>query len=157
MAEAKKKIFFIVSAMTQPLPFASFQWVTHPEEIDVLELDDEDPYGYILEVDLIYPQSLHDSHKDLPFCPEHERLMTRLTDNKNYVIHYRTSKQALDNGLVLTKIHKAIRFEQKAWLKPYVEYNTLKRMQAKNKFEKNFYKLIINSVYGKRWKSKKAL
>ena len=96
----------------------------------------------------------HDYYKDLPFCPEHatapkskhKRLMTRLTDKTKYIIHYRALKQALENGLILKKIHKALQFRQKAWLKDYVDYNTRMRSQATNEFDVNFFKLMVNSV-----------
>ena len=66
-----------------------------------------------------------------------------------YVVHIRALKQALNHELVLRKVHRVIIFNQRAWLKPYIDINTKKRMESKNEFEKNFFKLMINSVFGK--------
>ena len=86
---------------------------------------DDAPIGYLLEVDLEYPRELHDLHKDLPFCCEHqcppgskqEKLLTTLHDKERYVLHYRALKQDLAHGLRLRKIHRILQFEQKPWLK----------------------------------------
>ena len=68
---------------------------------------------------------------------------------KKYVVHIRALKQALNNGLILKKVQRVIKFNQRAWLKPYIDMNTKKRMEAKNEFEKNLFKLMINSVFRK--------
>ena len=98
---------------------------------------------------------LFNSHKDLPFLPERkkvekfEKLIFSIEDKEKHVIHTRALKQALNNGLKLKKVHTVIKFNQKAWLKPYIDMNTKLRTNAKNKFEKNFFKLMNNSVFGK--------
>ena len=78
-----------------------------------------------------------------------ERLVSNLHNKKNYVIHIRVLDQALKHGLILDKIHCMIEFDQSAWMKPYIDFNTQLRTQARNNFEKDFFKLMNNSVFGK--------
>ena len=98
--------------------------------------------GYILEVDVEYPKSLHDFHSDLPFLPERmkinkcSKLVYNLYDKNNYVVHIRSLKQALDHGLILKKVHGVIQFNQEAWLNEYIDMNTELKKQAKNDFKK---------------------
>ena len=73
----------------------------------------------------------------------------QLHDKNNYVVHIRSLKQALDHGLILKKVHRVIQFNQEAWLKEYIDMNTELRKQVKNDFEKDFFKLMNNSVLGK--------
>ena len=78
-----------------------------------------------------------------------EKLVANLHDKTEYVIHIRNLKQALNHGLVLKKVHRVIKFNQNAWLKPYIDMNTDLRKKAKNDFEKDLFKLINNAVFGK--------
>ena len=78
-----------------------------------------------------------------------EKLVPILFDKKKYVIHIRALKQAIDHGLVLQKIHKCIRFRQSPWMKDYIDFNRSMKTASKNDFEKDFYKLMNNSVFGK--------
>ena len=78
-----------------------------------------------------------------------EKLVPNLHDKKKYVIHVKALKQALDHGLVLERIHRVLQFKQSAWIKEYIDFNTRLRMVAKNDFEKDFYNLMNNSVFGK--------
>ena len=102
-----------------------------------------------------YPKQLFRSHKELPFLPERrklekvEKLVCSIEDKEKYVIHIRALKQALNHGLVLKDVHRVIKFNQEAWLKPYIDMNTKLRTEAKNEFEKDFFKLMNNSVFGK--------
>ena len=122
-----------------------------------LMVTDDSSTGYILEVDLEYPEEIHDTHKDLPFCSEHqappdtkqEKLLITLHNKERYVIHYVALKQALKHGLRLKKIHRALQFNQEPWLKSYIDLNSEKRINAKNEFEKMLFKLFNNAVYGK--------
>ena len=117
--------------------------------------DEDSDKGYILEVDGKYPKKLHDLHSDLPFSPERmkiykfKKLVYNLYDKRNYVVHIRSLKQALNHGLILKKVHRVIQFNQEAWLKPYIDMNTELRKTAKNDFEKDFFKLMNNAVFGK--------
>ena len=117
--------------------------------------DENSNKGYFFEVDNNYPKELFNLHKDLPFLPESkkvnkvEKLICDIEDKKKYVIHIRALKQALNNGLRLKKVHRIIQFKQKAWLKVYIDMNTELRKNAKNEFEKNFFKLMNNSFFGK--------
>ena len=140
--------------MSQPLPTRGFCWVDiKPEEGSKLANYSEK--GYLLEVDIRYPRELHDYHNDLPFMCECmviggvEKLIPNLYCNKRYVIHTRALDQALKHGLVSERIHRAIEFEQSAWMKEYIDFNTKLRTAAANDFEKDFYKLMNNSVFGK--------
>ena len=93
--------------------------------------------GYLLEVDVKYSKELHDSHNDLPFMCERmkingvEKLVPNLYNEKNYVIHIQALDQALKHGLIPEKIHCAIEFDQSAWMKSYIDFNTQFRTQDK--------------------------
>ena len=142
-------------SMIQPLPTGGFKWVgdVTPEEIG--RIAKHGSKCYLLEVDVKYPKELHDLHNDLPFMCEKlkingvEKLVPNLYDKEKYVIHIRALDQALRHGLILEKVHRVIEFNQSAWLKPYIDFNTDLRTKAKNDFEKDFFKLMNNSVFGK--------
>ena len=144
-------------AMTESLPYGGFEWVKNENEPNFFNIPDKCDFGYFVEVDLEYPEILHDAHKDLPLRAEHmappgskqKKLMTTLLDKKRYVLHYRALKQTLNHGLILTKVHRAIMFNQRPWLKKYIDLNSAKRKEAKNDFEKMLFKLFNNAVYGK--------
>ncbi|XP_057308003.1 uncharacterized protein LOC130645896 [Hydractinia symbiolongicarpus] len=145
-------------AMVQKLPTNGFRWIKDPEKFTpefIEKLVEKDNKGYILEVDVEYPQTLHKTHNDLPFLPETmtigkvRKLVPNLYNKQRYVMHIRTWNQALKHGLVLTKVHRAIKFEQEAWLKPYIDKNTQLRTKAKIKSEQDFFKLMNNSVFCK--------
>ena len=141
-------------AVSQLLPTGGFRGVNvNPN--DISKLAKRKDKGYLLEVDISYPNELHDSHNELPFICEKmkinkvEKLVPNLLNKKNYVIHIRALDQALKHGLVLEKVHRAIEFNQSEWLKSYIDFNTELRTKAKNKFEKDFFKLMNNFVFGK--------
>ena len=78
-----------------------------------------------------------------------EKLVANLHDKTEYVIHIQSFKQALNHGLVLKKVHKVIKFNQNAWLKPHIDMNADLRKKAKNDFENDFFKLINIEIFGK--------
>ena len=78
-----------------------------------------------------------------------EKLVCNTRDKENYVIHTVSLKQALNHGLISKRVHKVIEFEQEVWLNPYIMMNTELHMQAKYDFEKDFFKLMNNTVFGK--------
>ena len=145
--------------MSEMLPTHGFKWLTDKEinnlyNNQIMQVWEKTPC--ILEVDLEYPEKLHDLHNDYPLCPERvkcdkgvEKLIPNLRDKTKYVIHYKNLIQCLKLGMKLKKIHRGIKFIESAWLKPYIDKNTNLRTQAKNNFEKDFYKLMNNSVFGK--------
>ena len=161
-------------AMIQYLPTGGFEWLTE-KEVDLSKYNDESEKGLILEVDLEYPEELHDLHNDYPLAAEKikvtedmlspycreiagkfgvkvglvKKLVPTLSNKERYVLHYRNLQLYMSLGLKLRKIHRALEFNQSPWLKPYIDFNTKKRAEAKNSFEKDFFKLMNNSVFGK--------
>ena len=133
------------------------------------------PIGYFLEVDLEYPDELHELHNDYPLAPEKlavssdtlsnyckeiadkyeikfgdvKKLIPKSGNKTDYVVHYRNLQLYLSLGVKLTKIHRVLKFKQSDWMKKYIDFNIKKRMNAANDSERDFFKLMINSVYGK--------
>ena len=135
--------------MSKPLPTHGFKWMK-VDELETWEL-----HSCILVVDLEYPKSLHDLHSDYPLAPEQIevnkvlKLIPNLGDKKKYILHYENLKQYLKLGLKLTHIHRGIKFKESPWLEKYITLNTKLRTQAKNEFEKGFFKLMNNALFGK--------
>ena len=164
-------------AMSQKMPKNGFQWLSEEQQrdLDVTQVPDNSDVGYMLEVDLEYPEELHDLHSDLPLAPAQgtikaeelsdqsrhlmkelnikgrpqAKLMSTLYDKKKYVIHYINLKLYLRLGMRLVHVHRVVQFHQSYWLKEYISLNTEKRKKAQNAFEKDFYKLMNNSIFGK--------
>ena len=140
-----------------------------------LNKKDKSLHGYFLEVDMYCPDELHDYQTDFPMALEKlnvtedmlskeqietikqfdlkigitKKLIPNLYPKENYIVHYRNLKYYIDNGWIVTKVHRILEFKHLPWMKSYIDFNTEKRMQATNKADKNFFKLMINSVYGK--------
>ena len=144
-------------AMSKPLPVRGFKWMSEEELDDWRNLSDIDGEGCFLEVDLEYPENLHDLHNDYPLAPENivpdgskvRKLIPNLSNKTKYVVHYENLKQYERLGLQVAKVHRGIWFEEEAWLKTYIDLNTKLRTEAANDFEKDFFKLMNNSVFGK--------
>ena len=141
--------------MPQKLPANKFEQIEDTSQFNedfIKNYNKESDEGYFLEVDVQYSETLHELHNDLPFLPERikiekvKKLVTNLRDETEYVIHIRNLKQALNHGLILKKFHRMIKFNQKAWLKPYIDMNTKLKQKAKNNFEEKSFKLMNNVV-----------
>ena len=161
--------------MSEYLPYEGFEWLKNIDEFDVMSISKNNLIGHLLEVDLKYSNELRKLHNDYPLALEKlavssdmlskyckkvadkyeikvddvKKLIPNLGNKTNYVVHYRNLQLYLSLGMELTKIHKVLKFKQSDWTKNYIDFNTEKRMNAANDFEKDFFKLMINSVYGK--------
>ena len=161
-------------SMIQYLPYGGFKWID-PGGFNLDNVKADSDKGHILEVDLSYPKELHDAHNEYPYCCEHttlidevlspyareiaekhgltsgksSKLVASLNDKTRYVIHEMNLKQAVDSGLILTKIHRVVEFNQRPWMKDFIDFNINKRKESKNEFEKGFFKIMCNAAYGR--------
>ena len=162
--------------MSEYLPYGEYKWLENIDKFAVMSISKKSPIGYFLEVDLVeYSDKLRALYNDYPLAAEKlavssdilSKYCKKITDkyeikvgdvkiiipnlgNKtNYVVHYRNLQLYLSLGVKLTKIHRVLKFKQSDWMKKYIDLNTEKRINAANDFEKDFVKLMINSVYGK--------
>jgi hypothetical protein len=166
-------------AMSEPMPISDFRWLTEAEwsTIDWAQQSVDQETGYVVECDLAYPPELHQQHNDYPLAPERltvtpvmlseaqaalqehyqfatkakptTKLIPNLLDKERYACHYRNLRYYLEHGLQLVKIHRVLAFRQSRWLAPYIEKNSQLRAAATSAFEKDFFKLLNNSVFGK--------
>ena len=163
-------------AMSQYLPYGEFKWVKVNNKVinRVLNKSDNSLHGYFLEVDLDYPEKLHDSHKDFPMAPEKIKVkeemlspysqenakkfdiktgtINKLVPNltvKDNVVHYRNLQYYLSEGLVLKKVRRILEFKQSDLMKSYIDFNTERRKEPTNEADKNLFKLLNNAVCGK--------
>ena len=140
-----------------------------------MSINEKPDTGHFLEVDLKYPDELHELHNDYPlalkklivtndmrsnYCKniadkydikvvDVKKLISDLGNKTNYVVHYRNLQLYLSLRMKLNKIYRVLKFKQSDWMKKYIDFSTEKRKNATNDFEKDFFKLMINSVYGK--------
>ena len=159
-------------AMSQPLPYSGFKWLIQNYRRNG-KFKNKNGKGWILEVDLEYPKELHELHNDYPLAPEKmsvkkewlseyqtellenksminvTKLVPNLMDKKKYAVHYRNLNLYIKLGMKVTKVHCILEFNEKTWMESYIQLNTEMRKKAKSAFEKDFYKLINNSVFGK--------
>ena len=163
-----------------PLFLKDFQKVEIPFQ-EILNTDIDSDVGYTLEVDLEYPDYLHDQHKDFPLATtkenieekflsdfqlnllekmgvkklSHQKLMQTLNNKSNYTVHYLNLKLYVELGLIVKKIHRVLQFRQSLSLRPYILLNTENRQRSVNNFQEGFFKLMNNSCYGKTLESKR--
>lgn len=166
------------------LPKSDFKWIDPSFIDDILQTQQSEDIGYILEVDLHYPEHLHDKHNDFPLAPEKtkittdmlsnyqldliqklaeggykhiktQKLVTNFAQKIRYTIHIENLRFYLKKGLILEKVHRIIGFKQEKWIAPYVSLCTRKRQAATTSFEKDFWKLLVNSLYGKSIEDKR--
>ena len=142
-------------AMSKPLPVGKFEWMSEAELENWERFVDEEGIGCILEVDLEYPRELHDFHNDFPLAPEKltlgkvEKLTQNLRNKTAMVLHGKNLQLYLSLGMKLKLIRRGLKFKEKDFMKCYIDKNTSLRSQAKNDFEKELFKLMNNSVFGK--------
>lgn len=139
----------------QKMPYGSFKLIketsnfTH-DFIMKYNIENEEK-GYLLCVDVDYPQNLHDLHKDYPFFCEkiNDFLCLSVNNKRNYLTHINNLQQALSHGLILVNVHYAIEYLHGYWMRNYINFNTEKRGKTTNEDERDFYKKMNNCVYGK--------
>ena len=142
-------------AMSEPLPVDGFKWLSPCELPHWKYITSKDGVGCILEVDLEYPGELHDMHSEYPLAPESlkinnvDKLIPNLQNKTKYTLHYKNLQQYLGLGMVLKKVHRGIKFNEQPWLKDYIQLNTDLRAKGTTDFEKDFFKLMNNCVFGK--------
>lgn len=150
--------------------------------LDIAGYDKNSDTGYILEVDLEYPPDLHDSHNCYPLAPEKmevseqmlspysqsvfeasggkfkptTKLVPNLMNKENYIVHIRNLQFYTEMGMKIIRVHRVMSFQQSAWMKPYVEFNTEMRKKATTELDKNLYKLLVNAVFGKTMENVRA-
>ena len=147
-------------ALSQNLPCANFKWITAAAELDhiISNLPSEEAsFGYLLQIDFHIPDHIHDRLSDLPPAPMSEKppgssvskLLLTLSAKSNYIVHSALLKFYIEAmGIVVTKVHRAVKFDQSKVFKGSIDVNTEKRADSTSKF-RNYYKLKNNSLYGK--------
>ena len=159
-------------AMSMKLPTGKLKWIEKIlTEKMIMDWNENDDNAYILEVDLEYPKEIHDEQADYPLAPENMKIEEKLLSKHQRELHrhYYNGKEARDEkqpkpilnqmdkalqfylqkGMKLKQVHRWVKFKQRCWLKPWIDFNTEKRKVAKSDFEKDMFKLMNNAVYGK--------
>lgn len=142
--------------MAGPLPFEGFRWATREylDEVEEMMSYDQIKPGHY-RVDLEYPKKLDDAHNAFPLAVESltmggvKKLVPNLYDKHRYVIHHEVLKFYLKHGMVLKKVHEAVLYTEKPYMRPFIEICTKARKVAKNDFEKDIFKLAANANFGK--------
>lgn len=145
--------------MQDYLPTGNFKFVENPDSADWSNLPSDSPHGYIIDCDIDYPDSVHDSLQDLPPLPsldksptgdgKTKKLLASLQPKSRYIVHYTLLQQAVRLGLRVTKVNRVLSFSQSAFMRSFVELNAKLRAESTNPFYKAVYKLITNSAYSR--------
>ena len=177
-------------ALSQALPYSDFEWLSDEEKLQaeatlcnenieacIQFFETYENTAYILEVDLQYPEELHDRDDDYPMAPElmeitfdmlsekaaelhrfyyneskpySRKLICSLLPKKKYVVFSENLKFYIQRGMKVTKLHSAMKFKTQAMLAPYIDFNTKQRAASGNdECRRNFFKIMNNAVYGK--------
>ena len=177
-SDDNKKILYIDAnnlyghSVSQPLSYDKIKFDQNFKLENILNTPDDSDIGYFIGADLTYPDNIKKKTKNSPVAPvnkkinpdnyndymkaikpdtyiQNKKLICDWSDKKNYLIHYRMLKFYVRHGMIVDKIHDIISPKQSRWLEQYINFNTQKRNQAVNDFEKDFYKLLNNAFYGK--------
>ena len=131
--------------MSSSLPYGGFKWLKNIDKFDVNSIGENNPIGYILQVDIKHPEKLHILHNDYSLAPEKlaitygilsnyckniadeyrikvshaKKLIPNLGDKTDYVLHYKNLELYLSLGIKLTKIHRVLKFKQSDWMKKF--------------------------------------
>ena len=158
--------------ISEYLPYGEFMWLKNVHEFDFMSINEKREIGYFLKVDPEYPDELHELPNDYPLAPEKlvvfndmlskyckriadeydikvgivKKIIPNLGNKTKYVLHYRNLQLYLSLAIKLTKILRALQFKQSDWMKKYIDFDIEKRKNATNDFEKDFFKLMINSA-----------
>ena len=147
-------------AMSQPLPVGGFEWMSENELLNWKGFSFGPDHHHpgvpcVLEVDVDIPEELHDKFNDFPPLPEKvkmggvNKLIPNLWNKRKIVVHKKALLQFLELGCVLKKVRRGLKYIERPWLKGFIEKNVKLRQGAKNPFEKDFFKLMNNAVFGK--------
>ena len=143
--------------MSKPLPTGNCKFLEAPQVLEIFTALDNNTYipseheGKVFGVDIDYPQSLHNEPNHYPSLPErpNDKLTPNLQNKRYHILNEQNLLQAIRHGLKIIRIHRIATFDQSPWLKTYIDFNTNLRAQSKIAFEKDFFKLMNNSVFGK--------
>ena len=150
-------------AMEEPLPYKNFKWVER-KTLESMEKDHSLITSCTLEADLDVPDTkeFHECTKDYPLVPKTKliggvvKLAPNLLNKKRHIVHHTALQGYLKHGIILKKIHRGVSYEEKAFMRPYINLNTKMRTEAKNDFEVMFFKLMNNAVFGKQMENVRA-
>ena len=148
-------------SLSEPLPYDEIKFDNNVKLEDILNTPNDSDIGYFIEVDIKYSDNIKEKTKHLPFAPVNKKinpdvfsdykkkikpvtytqtmkLICDWSEKKNYLVHYRMLKFYIRLGMIVDKVYSVVSFKQSKWLERYISFNTQKRNQAVNDFEKDF-------------------